>query len=52
MSQNKHQQAVDLMNEMIFRHYPFLRNQATKHECVPELDRVQERLLDFLHKIR
>ena len=52
MSQNKHQQAVDLMIEMIFRHYPFLRNQATKEECGSELDRVQERLLDFLHKIR
>ena len=52
MSQNKHQQAVDLMIEMIFRHYPFLRNQATKHECASDLDRVQEQLLDFLHKIR
>lgn len=52
MSQNKHQQAVDLMIEMIFRHYPFLRNQATKHECGSQLDRVQEQLLDFLHNIR
>jgi len=52
MSQNPHQQAVDLMIEMIFRHYPFLRNQATKHECSSELDRVQEQLLEFLHKIR
>jgi hypothetical protein len=52
MSQDKHQQAVDLMIEMIFRHYPFLKNQATKQGCNSQLDRVQEQLLDFLHKMR
>jgi hypothetical protein len=52
MPQNKHQQAVDLMIEMIYRHYPFLRNTAAKHECNSQLDRVHEQLLDFLHKIR
>ena len=52
MSQNKHQQAVDLMIEMIFRHYPLLKNQATKDGYNTQLDRVQEQVLDFLHKIR
>jgi hypothetical protein len=52
MSQNKHQQAVDLVIEMVYRHYPFLKNRATKEECNVQLDRVQEQLLDFLHKIR
>jgi hypothetical protein len=52
MSQNKHQQAVDLMIEMVFRHYPFLKNQATKQGCGSQLDRIQEQLLDFLHKMR
>jgi hypothetical protein len=52
MSQNNHQQATDLMIEMIFRHYPFLRNTAAKHQCDKELDRIQEKLLNFLHNQR
>jgi hypothetical protein len=40
------------MIEMIFRHYPFLRNTAAKYHCENELDRIQEKLLNFLHNQR
>ena len=52
MSQNNHQQATDLFIECIHRSYPFLRNNATKHKCESELDRIQEQLLTFLHNQR
>ena len=52
MSQNHHQQATDLFIECIHRSYPFLRNNAAKHKCEKELDRIQEQLLSFLHNQR
>ena len=52
MPQNSHQQAIDLMIENIYKNYPLLRNRAVNYKCENELDRVQEQLLDFLHKIR
>jgi hypothetical protein len=52
MSQNHHQQAVDLMIESIYKTYPSLRNRAAKDKCDVQLDRVQEQLLDFLYKLR
>ena len=52
MSQNNHQQAIDLMIETIYKNYPSLRNRASKYQCEKELDGIQEQLLDFLHKMR
>lgn len=52
MSQNKHQQATDLFIESIHRSYPFLRNTAAKDKCEKELDRIQEKILTFLHNQR
>ena len=49
---NKHQQATDLVIEMVHRHYPFLKNQASKQDCEFELMRLQEQLLTFLHNQR
>jgi hypothetical protein len=52
MSQNPHQQATDLFIEMVYKNYPFLRNRAVEHQCEKEMDRIQEKLLDFLHSNR
>ncbi len=52
MSQNPHQQATDLLIESIYKNYPMIRNRAVKYKCEHELDRIQENLLDFLHKNR
>ncbi len=52
MTENPHQQAVDLFIESIYKTYPSIRNRAVKYKCENELDRIQELLLDFLHKNR